>query len=293
MKLRADCLACLTRGALDRAKDVQDEAKKTLYMQRVCEALSAADVEYDSAPLMDARIIRLGRELLGIENEFAEIKRSFNALLMGVYEPLRARVGAAEDPLYAALQLSMVGNYIDFNLLENVEESEVLRLLDEASQRELDATEYAHLRADLARGGELVFIHDNCGEIVLDKLLIETVRGLYPKLRVASLIRCGAVVNDATWEDAEQVGLSEVAEVLDNGIPDLPGTQIDQMPEAARMRLENATLIIAKGQGNFESMIGCGLNAYYLFLSKCPSYTNWFGFERFSGVLMNERRRGF
>ena len=178
-------------------------------------------------------------------------------------------------------------------MLGDVTADEALRLLDEASNRELDAAEYAHLRADLARGGEMVFVHDNCGEIVLDKLLIETIRELYPKVKVVSLIRCGAVVNDATWEDAEQIGLGEVSEVVDNGLPDLPGTQIDQLPEAVRARIESATLLIAKGQGNFESMIECGLNVYYIFLSKCESYTDWFGFEHFSGILANELRRKF
>ena len=293
MKLHADCVACLARGALDRAKAVPDGPAKTEYMRRVCEIIGGADANYDSAPLMDMHILRLGRELLGLTSDYAEIKRSFNALLMGIYDQLKARVRAAEDPLRAAVQLSVAGNYIDFNLLYNVTEEEALRQLDEASNRELDVEELEHLRADLARGGELVFVHDNCGEIVLDKLLIETIRELYPDVRAASLVRGGPVVNDVTKEDAEQIGLAEVAEVLENGIPDLPGTQIDMLPAPVRARVENATAIIAKGQGNFESLIECGLNVYYLLLSKCPSYTDWFGFENFGGVFINELRTNF
>ena len=293
MKLHADCIACLARSALERAGSLKDAEKKTEYMRRVCEILSAADAQYDSAPLLDARIVRLRREFLGIQEDYAQIKRKFNALLMGVYDRLRARVRGAQDPLYAALQFSMVGNYIDFNLLGDVDPDEVLRLLDEAADRELDAAEYAHLRDDLARGGELVFVHDNCGEVVLDKLLIETVRALYPNIHAVSLVRGGPVANDATRDDAAQIGLAEVSEVLDNGLRDIPGTQVDQLPEAVRKRMEGAALIIAKGQGNFESMIDCGLNVYYLLLSKCPSYTEWFGFQHFGGVLANEHRRNF
>ena len=293
MKLHADCLPCLARGALGRAKDIPDGEKKTEYMRRVCEILGAADPSYDSAPLLDAMTMRLGQELLGIHKDFTEIKRRYNALILGIYDRLRARVRAAEDPLLAALQISMVGNYIDFNMLGEVTEEGALRLLDEASNRVIDATELKHMREDLARGGELVFVHDNCGEVVLDKLLIETIRELYPQIHAVSLIRCQPVVNDVTWEDAEQVGLSEVSEILDNGFPDLPGTQIDKLPADVRARVENATLLIAKGQGNFESMIESGLNIYYVFLSKCASYTDWFGFEHLSGVLVNERRRTF
>ena len=293
MKLHADCLPCLARGALGRAKDIPDGEKKTEYMRRVCEILGAADPSYDSAPLLDAMTRRLGQELLGIHKDFTEIKRRYNALILGIYDRLRARVRAADDPLLAALQISMVGNYIDFNMLGEVTEEGALRLLDEASNREIDAAELGHMREDLARGGELVFVHDNCGEVALDKLLIETIRELYPDIHAVSLIRTRPVVNDVTWEDAEQVGLSEVSEILDNGFPDLPGTQIDKLPADVRARVENAALLIAKGQGNFESMIESGLNIYYIFLSKCTSYTDWFGFEHLSGVLLNERRRAF
>ena len=293
MKLHADCIACLAKSALERAKPVADPAKKTEYMRRVCEILGAADAQRDSAPVLDARIVRMRREFLGIAEDYRDTKRKFNALILGIYGQLRDRVRAAEDPLYAALQLSVMGNYIDFKLLGDVDPDEALRLLDEASNRELNAAECAQLRADLARGGEMVFVHDNCGEVVLDKLLMETIRERYPNIAMVSLVRCGDVANDANREDAEQVGLSEVAEVIDNGVADLPGTQIDEMPEAVRARLEGAALIIAKGQGNFESMIESGLNIYYIFLSKCASYTDWFGFEHLSGVLANERRRDF
>ena len=273
MKLHAECVACLAKSALERAKPERDPARRTEYMRRVCEILSAADAEYDSAPLLDARIVRLRREYLGIVEDYSRIKRDFNALLLGMFDRLRDRVWGADDPLRAALQLSMVGNYIDFNLLGDVDPDEALRLL--------------------ARGGELVLIHDNCGEVALDKLLIETILRLYPGVRAASLVRGGPVANDATREDAEQIDLAEVAEVLDNSLADLPGTQYDQLPAPVRARLEGAAAIIAKGQGNFESLIGCGLNVYYLLLSKCPSYTDWFGFERFGGVLANERRKNF
>ncbi len=293
MKLHAECIPCLARSALNRARSVTDPAARTEYMRRVCEILASADADYDSAPLLDARIIRLGREYLGVTQDYAQIKRSFNALMLGVCGELRARIESAADPLLAALQFSMVGNYIDFNLLGDVNPDTALRLIGEAADRKLDAAELARLKSDLSGGGELVLVHDNCGEVALDKLLLETIARLYPNIRPVSLVRGAPIANDATREDAAQVGLSDVAEVLDNGLPDLPGTQIDQLPEAVRERLERAAVIIAKGQGNFESMIGCGLNVYYLLLSKCEHYTSWFGFEHFGGVLANELRRSF
>ena len=294
MKFHAECAACLAEANLRKAAPVRDEALRAEYMRRICKIIAATDMESEAPPLVDARIIRLRRELLGIEDDFTAIKHSFNQLLLGLYDRLRARVDGAEDPLYAALQLSMAGNYIDFGVLKEVDPDELLRLLDDAAERSVDRAEYEHLRADLARpGGELVFIHDNCGEIVLDRLLIETIQRLYPQQRIVSLVRGTPVLNDATLEDAVEAGLPELVDVMENGLEYVAGTDLSRVPEAVLERIRDAKLVIAKGQGNFETLTGCGLNLYYLFLSKCPGYTRWYGFERFSGILANDRRMRF
>lgn len=290
MKFYAECVACLCQSALRKADAVRDPALKLEYMRRVCALIEAADPEHDAAPLVDARIIQLRRSLLGIEEDYTEVKHRFNRLLLEIYPQLRQRVAQAPDPLMAALQLSMYGNYIDFGVLQEVRAEELMRLLDEVENRLLDAEEYRHLRRDLEGGGELMFLHDNCGEVVLDKLLMETIHSSYPRLKLVSLVRGGPVLNDATLEDAREVGLDQVAEVMENGLRDVAGTQLDMLPEDVLNRIRGARLVIAKGQGNFETLTGCGLNVYYLFLSKCAGYTQWFGFERFSGILRNELR---
>ena len=294
MKFHAECAACLVEANLRKAAPIQDQALRAEYMRKICEIIAGADMENEAPPLVDARIIRLRRDLLSIEDDFTAIKHSFNQLLLGLCDKLRARIDGAEDPLYAALQLSMAGNYIDFGVLRDVDPDELLRLLDDAAEKHVDREEYEQLRADLARpGGELVFIHDNCGEIVLDKLLIETIKRLYPRQEIVSLVRGTPVLNDATLEDAVEAGLPEVAELMENGLEYVAGTDLKCVPEAVRERIENAKLLIAKGQGNFETLAGCGLNVYYLFLSKCAGYTQWYGFERFSGVLANDQRMRF
>ena len=293
IKFHADCMACLAQGALKKVDAVRDGEVKARYMGRVCAILAEADVQRDSAPLVDARLIALRRDMLGIEEDFSEVKHRFNALILGIYDRLRAQVTAAEDPVYAAMQLAMAGNYIDFNVLGDVDAQELMRMLDASAERALDAEEYARFLRDLAAPGELVYLHDNCGEVVLDKLLIETIRARFPEKRVVSIVRGAPVVNDATLGDAREIGLGEVAEVLENGLRDVTGTELALLPEAVRRRIEGAGVILAKGQGNFETLIGCGLNVYYLLLSKCPSYTQWYGFEHVGGVLRNERRLRF
>lgn len=291
MKFHADCITCLISGAQKKLKGLENnQPLKLEFMRGICRIMDNVDPEYDSAPLVDARIIQLKRDLLGMEDDYSEVKRSFNALILGLYDQLKARVRASDDPLLAAIQLSMAGNFIDFGVLKDVDPDEVLRLLDDAASRRVDENEYAHLKQDLEKEGELIFLHDNCGEVVLDKLLIETLRELYPAKKILSVVRGGNILNDATLEDAEAIGLNDVVEVVGNGQQDIAGTQMDLITPELRSRIENAALVIAKGQGNFETLIGTGLNVYFLFLSKCPSYTEWFGFERFSGILKNDRR---
>lgn len=290
MKFHADCVSCLIGGALKKVSNVKDEALKLEFLQGICRIMDAVDCEYDSAPLVDARIIQLKRELLNMEDDYTEIKHSFNRMMLGLYDQLKAQVKSADDPLHAAIQLAMAGNYIDFGVLGNIEPEDALRMLGEAAEKHVDAAEYACLRADLEKDGELIFIHDNCGEVVLDKLLIETIHELYPEKKIVSLVRGNPILNDATIDDAREVNLFDVAEVVENGLKDIAGTQLDMLPAEVRSRIMNAGMVIAKGQGNFETLLDCGLNVYFLFLSKCQSYTQWFGFERFSGILKNAKR---
>ena len=290
MKFHADCISCLMGGALKKVSNVTDEALKLEYLRGICRIMDAVDSEYDSAPLVDARIIQLKRELLHMEDDYTQVKHCFNQLMLGLYDALRDRVRTSEDPLHAAIQLAMAGNYIDFGVLGNIEPEDALRMLDEAAGKHVDPAEYANLRADLEKEGELVYLHDNCGEVVLDKLLIETIHALYPEKKIVSIVRGNPILNDATIDDAREIDLFEVAEVVENGQRDIAGTQLDMLPEPVRSRIENAGLVIAKGQGNFETLLDCGLNVYFLFLSKCASYTQWFGFERFSGILKNAKR---
>ena len=290
MKFHPECVSCTVNSALAKSIPVQDQRLRSEYMAGVCNILKDIDIDYHSAPLMEAKVIAFRREFLHLEDDYSAEKHRFNGLLLSVYDRLRQRVEAAEDQLRAAMELSIAGNYIDFGVLDHVEEDKLMDMLDEACAGGLSEEECENLRAELEKAGEIAVVHDNCGEIVLDKLLIETIKRLYPQIHVLSVVRDHPVLNDATMEDADEIGLHDVSEVIRNGIPDVPGTQIDMLPESVRARLEKADLLIAKGQGNFESMMNCGLNVYYLLLAKCEHYQAWFGFKRFSGVLANEKR---
>jgi uncharacterized protein with ATP-grasp and redox domains len=176
--------------------------------------------------------------------------------------------------------------------MDSVDEAKLTALLEESPHRiSPDLPAYADLRADLAKARRLVILTDNCGEIVMDKLLTETIHRLYPNLGITVLVRGGEVLNDATMEDAVQIGFDrmEGITVLGNG-DRLAGTDLTRISPEARAAITEADLILAKGQGNFETLQGCGLNIYYAFLCKCRFFADRFGVPVYTGMLVRERR---
>ena len=146
---------------------------------------------------------------------------------------------------------------------------------------------YECFKQDLKQAKTLTYVLDNCGEIVLDKLLIKEIKRQYPKLQISVLVRGKEVLNDVTMEDAIQTGLTKMVPVIENGTG-IAGTVLEKISKEAKEALNEADIILAKGQGNFESMYGCGLNVYYLFLCKCDWFVKRFAMTKNAGVFLRE-----
>ena len=285
MKLNAYCIHCLIESNWNRFKSLPDPLQDE-YMRAFLRIL-ADSAETDTAPAVISRIHALRRALLGLEDDYEAVKHRFNDLMLAKAPRLRARIDASADPIAEAMRLAMAGNYVDFGAVKSFSAEKLEELLE--ARGDLLPDEARILREELAGASRLAYLTDNCGEIVLDRLLIETLLAAYPGLRVTAVVRGAPVSNDATEEDARAVGLDRVAEIVSNGT-DIGGTQLDAISEHARRAIFDADLIIAKGQGNFETLSGCGLNVYYLFLCKCDLFTLRFDMPRFEGVLANDRR---
>ena len=119
-------------------------------------------------------------------------------------------------------------------------------------------------------------------------MLIKTLKSLYPELQITSMVRGVPVLNDATIDDAKQIGLTDTVEVMGNGST-IAGTCLEDVSEEALNVIKNADVIISKGQGNFETLYGCGLNVYYLFMCKCTLFANRFHKNLFEGMLINDK----
>ena len=162
-------------------------------------------------------------------------------------------------------------------------------MLGEVDSISFNSTEFDNLCHDLENGKRLVYLTDNCGEIALDKLFIREIKARFPSVDVTVLVRGEPVLNDATMEDATDIGLPSVATVLPNGT-NVAGTCLNKLPPKIKEIVDGADVIISKGQGNFETLHDCGLNVYYFFLCKCKLFSDQFKVPSFTGMLLNDRR---
>ena len=289
MALSTYCTGCLLRKQLNALdKNSAPEARKQEFLREMLRLFAQASPQ-DNAPAMLYRTEALHRELLGPLPGFEEEKKLYNAVMLAQEAHMQSRIDTAEDPLKAALQLALTGNYIDFGAAGNVEKETLQKLLDDAFTQVIDGTEYAEFCRDAAAAKSMVFLTDNCGEIVADKLLIRQLQKRWPLLKITVIVRGGAAVNDATAEDAAAVGMNTVAPVISSGIG-MAGTDIRLVSEEARALLKNADLILAKGQGNFETMNEGDLPVYFAFLCKCPWFTRRFGLELYQPVFVRRER---
>ena len=287
-RLRSECLQCMLKNHLAKCPKDASEELRVEYTQKLMRILSEAP-KTDSAPVVVRRIEKLQRELFGIKNEFGEVKRHFNQVMLGKVAEVQERIDSAEDSLKMALKSAMVGNYIDFGAMIQVDETYLTELLRSAAEKEFDEIQYQNLKTDLSVGKKLVILTDNCGEIVMDKLLIREIQKRYPHLEITVIVRGMPALNDATMEDAVQVGLTQIVKVIGNG-NDIAGTCLEELSEEARAVFEDADVVLAKGQGNYETLRGEVKNIYYLFLCKCDMFSQMFGVPRLTGMLVNETK---
>ena len=241
-----------------------------------------------STPQVAEKMDDLRREIFGNVIDYTEIKQHYNQLMLDHFPYIKNKVDTSENHLKTAIQYAMVGNYIDFGALENVNEGELKVQLDEAVNITIDSKLLDVFKNDLVNAKRLVYFTDNCGEIVTDKLLISTLCDINPNLHITVIVRGKPVLNDATLEDAKYIHMEDVAQkVIGNGTG-LPGNVIGAISKEAMDEVENADLLISKGQGNYEGLSGCGLNIYYLFLCKCEMFMRRFGVEQFTGIMTRE-----
>ena len=261
------CISCILSKEELAIRQFPDEDKKSEYMHQVLGILYKY-AQTESSPGLTERLEQLFEDFWGTAKDFREQKHKYNQLLLNMESQIEQQIEGSADSLETCIKYVCAANYIDFSAVDDVNEQKLGELLSKAVSQDISKEEYLKFQKDLQAARKLVYLTDNCGEIVLDKIFVRQIQEKFPKLQITVIVRGGNVINDATMEDAEEIGLTQIVPCIGNGNA-APGTIIERLSEQAKDILYNADLIISKGQGNFESLYGENLNPYYLFLCKC------------------------
>jgi uncharacterized protein with ATP-grasp and redox domains len=283
MRTYLDCYPCFLRQGLDAARRLgADEAKQKLVLDRVLDMLTHLELS-STPPQIGDQVHRLVRLVLGDGDPYRLFKETTTREALALYPRLKGLLAEAEDRLEMAVRLSIAGNIIDAGaghageLWATVERVLSLPLASE----ELDA-----LRRALAGAQGVLYLADNAGETVFDRLLIESLA-----VPAVYAVKDGPILNDATVQDARAAGLHRVAQLLSTG-SNSPGTILDRCSEQFRTAYREAGLIIAKGQANYETLSEEGARLFFLLQAKCPVIARDLGVPVGSIVLRQGGRRG-
>ncbi|MBQ8165445.1 MAG: DUF89 family protein [Lachnospiraceae bacterium] len=288
MRANSMCISCILGKQEKLIRDFSDEDKKSQYINRVLEILRKHG-QTESSPWLAEKINQLYEECWGEGEDYTVTKQRYNQLLLSKEKEILSCINNSDDCIRECIKYVSAGNYIDFSAVDNVNEHTLDELLQKVNEENISEIEYFNFKRDLEQAKKLVYVTDNCGEILLDKIFIKCIEDKYPKLKITVIVRGQNVINDATIEDAKQVGLTDIVTCIGNG-NGAPGTVIKLLSEEAKQALFEADMIISKGQGNFESLFGEGLNPYYIFLCKCELFVRRFGLKQYESVFMKEER---
>ena len=287
ISLDAQCIVCHIRRHVDTALTLGDGDTATAFAKELMKL-------YIDAPA-GASMVNLGPQVDELyrkfyhvgEDRFAEEKAASNRFVMERLETIRARAENAADPVLAGLKLAILGNYLDFSALQGQVSFDALDgMLEKALEAELDMAVYGDFCRELQEGRRLLYLTDNAGEIGFDRVFAEQIHAAYPHVEITFCVRGGNAQNDATRADAAAVGIP--FPVIDSGCA-IAGTDIRTLGKEAKAAMESADVIIAKGQGNAETLLDCGYNIYYAFLVKCVRFMERYHKPKFTPMFVKER----
>lgn len=225
-------------------------------------ALQLTKISLESAPPEIGMIVyKTIYHVSGICDPFREIKKTCTSRLLSLYPDLKKKITSSDDPLYAALKFAAFGNAIDLGADPDFD---LEKELADLYTKDFDSCEYDAFKKALNNAKRILYIADNAGETVFDRLLIEQL-----KKPVKYAVRSRPIINDATIEDADDAGLSEVAEVVSSGC-DAPGTILELCSGEFKKIFAEVDMIISKGQGNYETLSNQKRPIFFLLKVKCP-----------------------
>lgn len=283
MKARPDCIPCIIAHVLKAAQNVTPDdwlARKVILESM--DLLKTA--EFDRTPAEIAYdCLHLTAKTLGISDPFKEEKKQANeAALAVISDARRIALESKDDPLLALLRFAAAGNLLDTGILSTATPEDVILL---TSRMDFEVNNYSAFKKDLKSSRSVLYILDNAGEIVFDKLVVESL--VQAGKKVTAVVRKSPVLNDALREDAQLTEMDSLCQIMDTGVDSL-GVILSLSSAQFRGAFEDADMVISKGQANFETLEGTRKNIYFLMSVKCDVVANHLGVSKGGLVFLRE-----
>ena len=268
MKTYLECVPCFLRQALEAAK-LAGVSRKV--QREVLDEVSLVmpTFSFDVPPPVIARTVYgIVNKHVGGEDSYGKVKQKSNDMALELYPKLKKMVGQGSDELLNAVRLAVTGNVIDYGVPHTFD---VEKEIEECLDKEFFIFDYYEFKDLVLKAQNILYILDNAGEIVFDKVLIETI----PK-DVVCAVRGKPIINDVTMDDAKYVGLEKAAKVISSG-SDIPGTLPEECTDEFRKYYDKADLVISKGQGNYETLADEKKPIFFIFKAKCKVVADHLG----------------
>ena len=281
MKTYLDCIPCFFRQALAAARTSTDNE---IVQRHVLNSVSFMIPDLALAvtpPEIAQQVYRIVYEITGDSDPYSEAKKLANQSAMSLYTYMKDIVDDSIDTLETACKVAIAGNAIDLG--PQAEYGSIYSIIEDSVGYPLDQEHYRKFKECIEQSSLILYVADNAGEIVFDRVLIEELLQI-KKSKIVLAVREKPIINDATMDDALQVGLNKIATIISNG-SDAPATILSQCSSEFLSYYQAADLIISKGQGNYESLSGRPENIFFLFKVKCPVVARDSGYDLNSFVL--------
>lgn len=285
MRTYLDCLPCLLSQALKAARAATDDQNAhRMVLNSIASMIPQLSLGL-SPPEIGQRGYQLIYQFTGNSDPFRKVKAESNRAALAVYPRLKRMVASSDDPLLTACKLAIAGNSID--VATNVKQVTIDKIIEMASACPLAINNYDEFRSSISNSQRILYLGDNAGEIVFDRVFIEELHRV-KELEIDFVVRERPIINDATLEDAIVVGMNKVARIVSSG-SDAPATILSQCSSDMLKLYNSADVIIAKGQGNYESLDEEPGNIFFFLRAKCQVVAEQLGVNVGDAILKQGR----
>ena len=289
MKTSLDCMECNVKQLIKVSTFVNASSEQQeIASKKMFKLLS--EISFDKTnPEIMGETWKVMLDVFDTDNPYKEIKSFYNMLLMDAYDDIKRIIDESDNLFMTSLKIAVIGNIIDFGARHKFRKEEVLERIENYEEMSFSKDDSKRLKKGLLTAKTIFYIGDNCGEIVLDKLFIEIIHQMNKDAQIYFGVRGAPILNDVTIDDFNEVNMGDVATYIssENAVP---GTVLRDSSTEFQELFRSADVVIAKGQGNFESLSSDKReNLYLLFMAKCNYVANLVGVDLMGFVLKENK----